>query len=181
MTSTLTGFRIHDLHCRLGFDCSSLPPSAHTLEQSLEFERAARAEFARVFDLWKQDRSFVAPFTAPASPSVVPRVDAHGDFDPADVEAMAREHLRAHVRGPSTLEVEAAGTSICYFDVITRTWVIIHGFHVEIDGQRYVADPLIDAFAADYRAGRSQIAASFDADCALLRPLPVVLFVSWPR
>ncbi len=180
MTNHSTSFRVDDLRCRLGFDCSALPPGAHALEQSLEFELAARAEFAALFDLWKQDRSFAAPFTAPDAPSVVPANDGFGDFDAIEVQAMAREHLRAHLRGPGPLEVRASGASTCFYDPISRTWIIINGFHVEIDGLILTADPLVDAFAQDYRH-RPQVPASFDADCALLRQLPVVFFVSWPR
>lgn len=180
MTNNPTSFRADDLRCHLGFDCSTLPPNAHALEQSLEFELAARAEFAARFDLWKQDRSFAAPFTAPDAPISLPIHDVHGDFDPATIAALAREHLGAHLRGPGTLDVQASGTSSCYYDYFSRTWVIVHGFHLEIDGQLLTADPVVDAFALEYR-NRPQVPASFDADCALLRQLPVVLFVSWPR
>lgn len=180
LTNHSTSFRVDDLRCHLGFDCSALPPSAHSLEQSLEFERASRTEFAALFDLWKQDRSFAVPFTAPDAPVTVPILDVDGDFDLATIEALAREHLSAHLRGPGTLDVQASGTSSCYYDPLSRTWVIIHGFHVEIDGQLLTADPFVDAFAHEYR-NRPQVPASFDADSALLRQLPVVFFVSWPR
>ena len=62
------------VRCALGFDCSALTPSAHALEQSLEFEQAAKADFARHFDLWRQDRSFATPYTGaiPPRPRTLP-------------------------------------------------------------------------------------------------------------
>lgn len=174
-------FRTAELRSYLGFDCSALPPSAHGLEQTLEFESAARAEFARIFDPWPRDRSFGAPFLAPDTPATVPQNDAFGDFDPGQIESMIKEHLRAHLRVPGTLEIATAATSTCYFDPFTKTWIIVGGYHLEIDGRPCVADPFIDAFAADYRGRRPQVPPTFDADCALLRQLPLVCFVSWPR
>lgn len=177
----MSSFRALDVRCHFGFDCASLTPSAHALEQTLEFERAAQAEFAGRFDSFAQDRSFTAPFTAPLHVPIVPTPDAHGDFDAQEILSFAREHARAHARGAVGLEVSEAPTSACIYDPVRGVWVIINGFHVQIDGATWTADRLVDDFEADYRALRPQLPANFQADLAALRAMPVVLFVHLPR
>lgn len=177
----MSSFRAHDVRCHFGFDCASLTPAAHALEQTLEFEQAARAEFARRFDLFAKDRSFTTPFTAPLTPTRTPTPDVHGDFDPVEVLDFAREHARNHGRSAASIDVTEAATSTCIYDPIRGIWVIIHGLHVVLDGALWTADRAVDDFAAAYRAQRSHLPSDFDALCTELRAMPVVLFVHLPR
>ena len=79
------------------------------------------------------------------------------------------------------MELRPAAASTCYFDVVRGVWVIVNGYHVELDGQDYVADRITDDFEADYRSNRPGLPPGFDADCLTLRQLSTHFFLSWLR
>ena len=177
----MSALRLAEVTCHLGYDCSGLSPDAHELEKSLEFERAARTDFERRFDLWRQDRSFSRPFVAPDRPATAPQPDAHGDVPTAEIVALGQEHLQAHLRGGGSVATQEASSSTCYWDPIRMEWVIIGGLHVDVDGQRLTASEAVDDFETAYRAARPSVPADFDALLQELRAMPLVLFVSLPR
>ena len=176
----MNGFRIHDLHCSLGYDCGNLTPSAHRLESSVEFKTSARTDFARNFDFFLQDRSFTRPYAGTVTPRVTPRVDAFGDIEPSDVLTMADEVLQAHATTASTVSVIEAPSALCIWDPIRKVWINTGGFHFEIDGGPYTADRAVSDFESAYRAARPSVPTTFDADLVELRAMRAVLFVSWP-
>lgn len=81
--TTTSNFRRARITFHLGYDCSSLTPSAHALESTVEFKRAAESDFGRHFDVWKQDRSFTTPYAGRIAPPTSVTPDAHGDVDPS--------------------------------------------------------------------------------------------------
>ena len=176
----MTTFRPELFHCDLGYDCSSLNDSAHRLERSPEFKRAAARDFAANFDVWRQDRSFRSPYAGTVPPTTVLRPDAYGDVDPADVLALADEHLGNHVRGTRVAAATNADESKCIWDPILQRWINIGGYHIELDGQPYTAAEAVTEFDAAYRANRPQLPVGYDDDLKTLRAMRVSLFVSWP-
>lgn len=175
----MSAFRLETVTTRLGYDCSSLSPSAHALERSIEFKRAASAHFDLVFDPWRQDRSFATPYAGRLRPGTTLQPDAYGDIEPQQVLDLAREHLASHVHGSATVEVVSADADHCYWDPVRMEWINIGGFHVDLDGQPLTTDGAVDDFEAAYRANRSSVPPTFDADLEELRAMRASLFVSW--
>ena len=175
----MSAFRLETVTTRLGYDCSSLSPSAHALERSVEFKRAAEAHFDRLFDPWRQDRSFTAPYAGRLRPGTTLQPDAHGDIDPQQVLDLAREHLTNHARGAAAVQVAGAHADHCVWDPVRKEWINIGGVHVDLDGQPLTADGAVDDFEAAYRAHRSGLPPTFDADLQGLRAMRASLFVSW--